>query len=1272
MRVSPKSARWNLENLELTPIKHIPIKTRPEVKALIAQELPDDEDDDEYHPTQEDVQSDDEHTIESSSDIESLPRTPATPKTPGFTSPKVVSDGPFKVPKDLATPTRRKLDLDEKATIALRTRSKLSLSETSIEHIESSFVPPDDVPTVDVDDPVWNEFLEECLNPASTSHVKNEDDDEADPEYNVAADADAIDEDEEALENSIVKISKKELNDLVTELFSILPEASTEDQLAENLANDVLNANKCSEKPLWEGKQEPISDEESSNINETIMVRRSSVTYFSVGKSEPNDAININITMNDTMNINTENENQNIMNLNKVDRNTKDSDDLNAERIDSAAVGKEIIDGKTPVMILNGKSESNVTVYIEEKIESPRPESPQPQPPQVLQVVLPEEEIVLVQLPSCPVFLAEQILILQQQLRQHIQLATTNFLQLYVHPIHWSFGPKYKEYLETLNNLASSTPNSVVNVCNLKPAIELITTWEKSVSEPTPENTEMVKFIQTQVDRSRTRSAQNSLYVGEFHDTLKDVVANSPVFLYPHLLPAMPYRSEVLRRYKFLRPEDELIALGLDEFWSYVEMNPKLYPCRCPVSGRTGLQAAIKLLCRHMMPWLAPRSLLSHVHYARRNDKDNPIYKFFESRKVEPVKHTLLPYNAKITLYEQPEYEMPRIWIRHLAKTSKRFKDFLYRRTNVTGMTPRGIDIALGAQVTPGEKKPLPIDFTKVITKNRVYLHPKVPPQPTTDKHDVYIESVVPQDTNQSDNITKTVASVSQPICSTLECNSQDNTTQSIETNYEQCQINENEPINEQHTESNTTDPLPEISTTSDHCTCCILLKKICKQRQTLITEYFKKSNNSRNSCPCKSIKRPRITNKLRLLLKYFKNRSMYVHKDMKLKLSQCDENRKHPDVPIDEVTELQDIQNDPSDLAFVTLFEMKLLIRFGLVRNPLTKRNMYILMSNFDHETDDPATLANALEKLFDVELVDLFKEFLRFLTPDQADRINKFKDYFTQNCASDLVTRITAEVTDLSKRHMLLSRLTRSFVDVKSTACGTCSDLLRSMDQHPDLAKYTFSLFPHRKVERQKSQPNINDKKSEQSNTKAIPTDQPLNSQCDESDHEDDTLTICEDSQLAMDCDVDLSSNVNESQNSNSILHSIQFTPASNYTQNLEDTKSIQQGSGTESHDQQEHSLDKAEKHDLNKVKIEMESDCESMKSEGCEWQRSEDKLILEILKQTFTREERKNKSLLDILEEKFFLEGITEKLSHKSVEDITDRVMYLLELLVLSENK
>lgn len=49
--MSPKTTL----GIKLSPIKHIPVKTRPEVEALIAQELPEDEDDEEYEFTNDDV-----------------------------------------------------------------------------------------------------------------------------------------------------------------------------------------------------------------------------------------------------------------------------------------------------------------------------------------------------------------------------------------------------------------------------------------------------------------------------------------------------------------------------------------------------------------------------------------------------------------------------------------------------------------------------------------------------------------------------------------------------------------------------------------------------------------------------------------------------------------------------------------------------------------------------------------------------------------------------------------------------------------------------------------------------------------------------------------------------------------------------------------------------------------------------------------------------------------------------------------------------------------
>lgn len=76
--------------------------------------------------------------------------------------------------------------------IALRTRSKLSLSDTPLEVIEESLIPPDittDMYDLECDDEDWKDFLKEFTRPLDEAmHGTQEDDDEADPEYNVLAD----------------------------------------------------------------------------------------------------------------------------------------------------------------------------------------------------------------------------------------------------------------------------------------------------------------------------------------------------------------------------------------------------------------------------------------------------------------------------------------------------------------------------------------------------------------------------------------------------------------------------------------------------------------------------------------------------------------------------------------------------------------------------------------------------------------------------------------------------------------------------------------------------------------------------------------------------------------------------------------------------------------------------------------------------------------------------------------------------------------------------
>lgn len=74
------------------------------------------------------------------------------------------------------------------ANIALRTRSKLSLSSTPLEVIEEAFIPPDittDMYDMDCDDDDWKEFLKKFTRPLEEV---TKDDDDHDPEYNILAD----------------------------------------------------------------------------------------------------------------------------------------------------------------------------------------------------------------------------------------------------------------------------------------------------------------------------------------------------------------------------------------------------------------------------------------------------------------------------------------------------------------------------------------------------------------------------------------------------------------------------------------------------------------------------------------------------------------------------------------------------------------------------------------------------------------------------------------------------------------------------------------------------------------------------------------------------------------------------------------------------------------------------------------------------------------------------------------------------------------------------
>lgn len=116
------------------------------------------------------AQSDDDINT-TASDIDSQPATPLSQASDMYEDsprPTYSKDGLFKVPRvrnDSATS-----QTEQDYIIAKRTRSKISLTETPIEAIESTFKAPDaplDMYQFDPDDPYWTDFLTGLAMPMS-------------------------------------------------------------------------------------------------------------------------------------------------------------------------------------------------------------------------------------------------------------------------------------------------------------------------------------------------------------------------------------------------------------------------------------------------------------------------------------------------------------------------------------------------------------------------------------------------------------------------------------------------------------------------------------------------------------------------------------------------------------------------------------------------------------------------------------------------------------------------------------------------------------------------------------------------------------------------------------------------------------------------------------------------------------------------------------------------------------------------------------------------
>lgn len=213
-------------------------KASSEVQALIQEELSEDSSDEEYNPDHDKhTESDDDREVENiaSNDMESQQSTSTNknvvcPEQQRSSDVQYDPEGIFKIPTYIIPHV-----VTKEESIGQRTRSKLSLSETSLEEIEQAFIPPDITADMTEDwdfelDEDWDNFLKEFTQPL-TQEPAVEDDPEADPEYNILEDeeTDLLDK-EELRTDKAVEVPRKEQYDLIAELLELAPMFSTQEE----------------------------------------------------------------------------------------------------------------------------------------------------------------------------------------------------------------------------------------------------------------------------------------------------------------------------------------------------------------------------------------------------------------------------------------------------------------------------------------------------------------------------------------------------------------------------------------------------------------------------------------------------------------------------------------------------------------------------------------------------------------------------------------------------------------------------------------------------------------------------------------------------------------------------------------------------------------------------------------------------------------------------------------------------------------------------------
>ncbi|XP_076630672.1 gon-4 like protein muscle wasted isoform X2 [Colletes latitarsis] len=264
--------------------------------------------------------------------------------------------------------------------------------------------------------------------------------------------------------------------------------------------------------------------------------------------------------------------------------------------------------------------------------------------------------------------------LLAVQLRQHVQLMAQHCAMSYMYPnLHFQ-SKSCKQNLNTLKYL-SNGPNSAFNAANLSDALKLISDWEAKFLD----NTFCENFKKTIADEDAVKKiyiTNKWKYTSKFHPELKKLFIESKALMYPQLLPEIPFRSELNKfmRSPYLKSEESLIALGLEQFLPFVTSKPRKFK-----THRTLLMDAVQLIVQYLMPCREPQGLFYHIQKRKTANDRNPIKYYFENGCPPRTIHYITSECSLKAPKDQPINFLPLVWQSYLHNTEQKI-DLLKRK----------------------------------------------------------------------------------------------------------------------------------------------------------------------------------------------------------------------------------------------------------------------------------------------------------------------------------------------------------------------------------------------------------------------------------------------------------------------------------------------------------------------------------------------------------------------------------------------------------------